>query len=187
MQTHTHNPQPSIPNIEYRISDLQRCALVVHGGAYDIPTKSHEAHTTGCRCAAEVGWEVLSDGGAALEAVEAAVRMLEDDPTFDAGRGSFLNTAAEIELDAIIMDGRDLNFGAVAAVQRVCHPVTLARLVMTESKHTMLVGAGAVDHGGERVDGFVVDQDLHLDQLILGVADHLVVEIRIPVRSAANC
>jgi beta-aspartyl-peptidase (threonine type) len=143
MQTHTHNPQPSIPNIEYRISDLQRCALVVHGGAYDIPTKSHEAHTTGCRCAAEVGWEVLSDGGAALEAVEAAVRMLEDDPTFDAGRGSFLNTAAEIELDAIIMDGRDLNFGAVAAVQRVCHPVTLARLVMTESKHTMLVGAGA--------------------------------------------
>jgi beta-aspartyl-peptidase (threonine type) len=117
--------------------------LIVHGGAGDIPPETHEAHVTGCRRAADAGWAVLARGGLALEAVEAAVRVLEDDPTFDAGHGSFPNAAGEIELDAIIMDGRDLNFGAVAAVQRVCHPVTLARLVMTESEHAMLAGTGA--------------------------------------------
>ncbi len=117
--------------------------LIVHGGAYDIPPETHEAHAAGCRRAAETGWAVLTEGGSALEAVEAAVRVLEDDPTFDAGRGSFLNAAGEVEMDAMIMDGRDLNCGAVAAVQRMRHPVTLARLVMTESEHNMLVGPGA--------------------------------------------
>jgi len=118
-------------------------ALIVHGGAYDIPTESHQAHTDGCRNAAKAGWAVLAGGGSALEAVEAALRVMEDDPTFDAGHGSFCNAIGEVELDAIIMDGHDLNFGAVAAVQRVRYPITLARLVMTESEHTMLAGAGA--------------------------------------------
>jgi beta-aspartyl-peptidase (threonine type) len=117
--------------------------IVVHGGAGDIPEEAHQAHVEGCHRAADAGWAVLARGGAALEAVEAAVRVMEDDPTFDAGHGSFLNAAAQVELDAMIMDGRDLNFGAVAVVQRVRHPVTLARLVMTESEHAMLVGAGA--------------------------------------------
>ncbi len=117
--------------------------LIVHGGTYDIPTESHQAHLEGCRSAAEAGWAVLTNGGSALDAVEAAVRVLENDPTFDAGRGSFFNAIGEVEMDAIVMDGRDLNFGAVAAVQRVRHPVTLARLVMTESEHAMIVGAGA--------------------------------------------
>ena len=121
----------------------QSPTLIVHGGAYDIPTESHQAHIEGCHSAAEAGWAVLVSGGAALDAVEAAVRVLEDDPTFDAGRGSFFNAIGEVEMDAIIMDGRDLSFGAVAAVQRVRHPVTLARLVMTESEHAMIVGAGA--------------------------------------------
>jgi len=117
--------------------------LIVHGGAYDIPTEAHAAHVAGCRRAAEAGWAVLQRGGPALEAVEVAVCAMEDDPTFDAGRGSFLNAAAEIELDAMIMDGRALSFGAVAAVRQVGHPVTLARLVMAESEHAMLVGPGA--------------------------------------------
>ena len=117
--------------------------ILVHGGAYDIPMETHQAHTEGCRRAAKAGWAVLVHGGTALEAVETAVRVLEDDPTFDAGCGSFLNAAAEVELDAIIMDGRELDLGAVAAVQRVRHPVTLARLVMTESEHAMLAGPGA--------------------------------------------
>ncbi len=117
--------------------------IVVHGGAYDIPTETHQAHMDGCRRAAEEGWTVLARGGPALDAVEAAVRVMEDDPTFDAGYGSFLNAAGEVELDAIIMDGRDLDLGAVAAVQRVRHPVTLARLVMTASEHALLAGAGA--------------------------------------------
>jgi beta-aspartyl-peptidase (threonine type) len=118
-------------------------ALVVHGGAYDIPRQSHQAHIDGCRQASEAGWAVLSRGASALDAVEAAVRVLEDDSTYDAGRGSFMNAAAEVELDAIIMDGRDLNFGAVAGVQRVLHPITLARRVMTDSEHALLVGRGA--------------------------------------------
>ena len=117
--------------------------IVVHGGAYDIPTETHQAHMDGCRRAAEAGWTVLARGGPALDAVEAAVRVMEDDPTFDAGYGSFLNAAGKVELDAIIMDGRDLDLGAVAAVQRVRHPVTLARLVMTASEHALLAGAGA--------------------------------------------
>ena len=118
-------------------------SILVHGGAYDIPTESHQAHTDGCRNAVEAGWAVLAGGGSALAAVEAALRVLEDDPTFDAGHGSFCNANGEVELDAIIMDGHDLNFGAVAAVQRVRNPITLARLVMVESEHAMLAGAGA--------------------------------------------
>lgn len=117
--------------------------LIVHGGAWDIPVEDQQAHLEGCRQAAEAGWQALLDGGSALDAVEAAVRLMEDDPTFDAGVGSFLNAAGEVELDAIIMEGRGLNLGAVAAVQRVRHPVSLARLVMTESEHALLVGYGA--------------------------------------------
>ena len=117
--------------------------LIVHGGAYDIPLETHEAHMAGCRRAAEAGWALLKGGGSALDAVEAAVRILEDDPTYDAGYGSFLNANGEVEMDAIVMDGRNLDVGAVAAVQRVRNPVSLARLVMTESEHTMLAGAGA--------------------------------------------
>ncbi len=128
--------------------------LVVHGGAGDIPKETHEAHVEGCRRAGGAGWAVLARGGSALEAVEAAVRVMEDDPAFDAGYGSFLNAAAEVELDAIIVDGRDLNFGAVAAVQGVRYPVTLARLVMTESEYAMLAGAGA--------EAFAREQDLPL-------------------------
>jgi beta-aspartyl-peptidase (threonine type) len=122
---------------------LHSPVLVVHGGAWEIPPEVHMAHRDGCQKAAEAGWAVLEAGGTALDAVEAAVRLMEDDPTYDAGRGAFLNAAGEVELDAMIMSGRDLALGAVAAVQRVRNPVTLARLVMTESPHTFLVGAGA--------------------------------------------
>ena len=132
-----------MPNSQSAIHNPRSPALIVHGGSGDIPPETHQAYLEGCRCAAEAGWGVLAGSGSALEAVEAAVRVMEDDPTFDAGRGSFLNRAGEIEQDAIIVDGRALNFGAVAAVQRVRHPITLARLVMTESEHAMIAGAGA--------------------------------------------
>ncbi len=91
----------------------------------------------------QVGLEVLSSGGTALDAVEAAVRQLETDPTFDAGCGSFLNEDGEVELDASIMDGATLKAGAVAAVRRLLHPVTLARKIMEETDHLLLVGTGA--------------------------------------------
>jgi len=102
------------------------------------------------RRAADAGWEILTAGGTALAAVEAATRVLEDDPLFDAGVGSYLNRDGEVEVDAIIVDGHDLSFGAVAAVKRVRNPITLARLVLTESPHAMLAGPGAERFARER-------------------------------------
>jgi beta-aspartyl-peptidase (threonine type) len=119
--------------------------IVVHGGAWDIPTSEHAAHIRGCDQAVVAGHEVLAGGGTSLEAVETAVRWMEDDPTFDAGRGSFLNSAGEVEMDAMIMNGKELRFGSVAAVRNIRHPITLARHVMQETGHCMLSGQGAVD------------------------------------------
>jgi len=118
-------------------------AIVVHGGAWDIPPALHADHELGCRAAAQAGWQVLSHGGTALDAVEAAVRVMEDDPVFDAGRGSHLNADGAVELDAGIMDGQTLMAGAVAAVKRVANPISLARRVLHDSPHVFLVGAGA--------------------------------------------
>jgi beta-aspartyl-peptidase (threonine type) len=118
-------------------------ALAVHGGAWNIPDALVEPSTRGIEAALRKGWEILRDGGTALDVVEIAVRHLEDDPHFDAGRGSHLNSAGRVELDASIMDGEHLAAGAVAAVERVRHPVSLARKVMERSSHVMLVGPGA--------------------------------------------
>lgn len=117
--------------------------LIVHGGAWSIPDSMDAAHLAGVKSALELVYPMLLDGITAIEAVEKAVNLLEEDPTFDAGRGAFLNDRGEIELDAIIMDGRDLSFGAVAAVQNLLHPVSLARQVMEQTEHSMLVGNGA--------------------------------------------
>ncbi|MCL4301102.1 MAG: isoaspartyl peptidase/L-asparaginase [Anaerolineae bacterium] len=119
-------------------------SLIVHSGAGDdIHDGLVEPFRRGVIEAAEAGWLVLQNGGSALDAVEMAVRVMEDNPTFDAGRGSFPNQAGEIEMDAILMDGATLNNGAVAAIQRVAHPISVARLVMERTPHTLLVGAGA--------------------------------------------
>ncbi len=118
-------------------------ALIVHGGAWDIPDDAVEAHKAGCAAALEAGWKILAASGSSLDAVTAAVTVMEDDPTFDAGRGAFLNAAAEVELDASIMRGCDLGAGAVAAVRRLRHPIQLARMVMEQTEHVMLVGRGA--------------------------------------------
>ena len=122
---------------------MNQPVIIVHGGAWHIPPPLREAHREGCRRAALTGWEVLAAGGAALDAVEAAVRVLEDDPTYDAGRGSHCNLQGEVELDALIMDGRTLELGSVAAVKRVRHPITLARRIMESGEHAFVVGAGA--------------------------------------------
>lgn len=118
--------------------------LIVHGGAWNIPAAYHAAHLAGVRAAVEQTYPQLLAGGSALDAVEAAVRALEADPTFDAGRGAFLNAVGEVELDAIIMDGRTLGFGAVAALQNILHPVSVARRVMEQTEHNLLAGAGAL-------------------------------------------
>jgi beta-aspartyl-peptidase (threonine type) len=118
-------------------------AFIVHGGAWDIPDEEVSGHLNGCRIAAQIGWTILKDGGSALDAVEAAIRSMEDDPAFDAGKGAWLNSAGEVELDAILMDGATLNNGAVAAVQHVRNPITVARMVMERTSHSLLTGRGA--------------------------------------------
>ena len=117
--------------------------ILVHGGAWDIPDDQVEAHENGCREAAEEGWRVLASGGSAVDAVEAAVRVMEDDPTFDAGVGAFLNAVGEVELDAAIMDGATLAAGAVAALRHVKEAIAVARAVMEHTEHVLLVGEGA--------------------------------------------
>lgn len=120
-------------------------AIVVHGGAggWSGSGANLEQARQACEAAAAAGRAVLARGGAALDAVEAAVIILEDCPVLDAGHGSYPNSEGFVEMDALIMDGRDLNMGAIAAIQCVRHPVTLARRVMLHSGHHFLVGPGA--------------------------------------------
>ncbi|HWQ03131.1 MAG TPA: isoaspartyl peptidase/L-asparaginase [Candidatus Nitrosotenuis sp.] len=125
-------------------------SLIVHGGAWSIPHSAIGECKAGCRRALEAGWAILSRGGSALDAVEAAIVALEDEPIFDAGVGSHLNRDGRVELDAILMDGSTLNAGAVASVQRVRNPIRLARKVMESSEHLMLVGAGAEQFANEQ-------------------------------------
>ncbi len=117
--------------------------MIVHGGAWDIPRLYHDAHQAGCRKAATAGWAVLQAGGTALDAVEVAIRSLEDDPTFDAGHGSVLTSTGGVELDAGLMDGDTLRIGAVAAVRHYSNPITIARYILERTPHHLLVGAGA--------------------------------------------
>jgi beta-aspartyl-peptidase (threonine type) len=126
-------------------------SFIVHGGAWDIPDDLLEAHRNGVRQALAIGWNILTNGGSAVEAVEKSVNFMEDDPTFDAGRGSFVNSIGEIELDASIMDGTTFRAGAIAAVQNIRNPISLARVIMDKSEHILLAGRGAVrfaeEHG----------------------------------------
>ena len=122
---------------------MGKIALVLHGGAWDIPPDLVEPHRTGMEKAIAAGWKVLQKGGSALDAVEASIVVMEDDETFNAGRGSFINAAGEVELDASIMNGATFRAGAVAAVQNVRNPITLARRVMEKSENVLLVGMGA--------------------------------------------
>lgn len=117
--------------------------IIVHGSARRIDESTHADHLAGTRRAARLGLDVLQAGGSALDAVETAVRAMEDDPTFDAGVGSVLNRAGYVEMDALIMDGRTLALGAVAAVQDVPNPISLARILMEKTDHNFLVGMGA--------------------------------------------
>ncbi|HEY3705594.1 MAG TPA: isoaspartyl peptidase/L-asparaginase [Terracidiphilus sp.] len=130
--------------------------LLVHGGAWAIPASDAAAHQAGVRHALEEGWKVLQDGGPAMEAVVAAVTVLEDDPTFDAGRGSFLTSDGRVQLDALLMDGGRMKAGGVACVERLRNPIQAARLVLEESPHVYFVGAGAEtfarQHGMELID-----------------------------------
>ena len=112
-------------------------SLIVHGGAWDIPAAAIPDCRAGIRHALEAGREILARDGAAMDAVEAAIIVLEDDVTFDAGTGAHLNRDGRVQLDAIIMDGASLKAGAVAAVERIKNPIRLARKVLESSEHMM--------------------------------------------------
>src|SRR5216684_4459484 len=118
-------------------------SLIVHGGAWDIPDEAVDACTSGCHNALVAGWSILASGGSALEAVEASIIILEDDPAFDAGYGSHLNRDGEVECDAIVMDGATLRAGAAAGLRRLKNPIRLARKILEECPHMMLIAEGA--------------------------------------------
>jgi beta-aspartyl-peptidase (threonine type) len=117
--------------------------IILHGGAGAHPTEGREELRDGMRTAVMAGWSVLAADGSALDAVEAAVRAMEDHPRFNAGRGSVLTSEGTIEMDASIMEGDRLACGAVASVTCVANPVTLARRVLESNRHVLLVGDGA--------------------------------------------
>jgi beta-aspartyl-peptidase (threonine type) len=119
-------------------------AIIVHGGAGPIKDESLPARLEGCKAAALAGWKILERGGSSLDAAEAAVVALEDNPLFNAGTGSTLNSLGKIETDAAIMDGASLCAGAVAAVSGIKNPIKLARRVMEDGRHVILASEGAL-------------------------------------------
>ena len=157
-------------------------AIAVHGGAGDIPphwlTPEREAaYHAGLQGALRAGQAILQRGGSSLDAVVAAVQVLEDDPLFNAGRGSVIAANGKCELDASLMEGKDLRAGAVTGLRHVRSPIQLARLVMDKSPHVMLSGPGAeefaLEHGLEPVPNsyFVTERrQRELDAELHGIA-----------------
>jgi len=134
--------------------------LVIHGGAWAMPDDMVDAHITGVRHALAVGWRVLERGGSSVDAVEEAVVIMEDDETFDAGRGSFLNRDGKVQLDALIMDGATLRAGGVGCVERLRNPVRAARKILSESPHVYFVGEGAERFAAEHGVALCGNEDL---------------------------
>jgi L-asparaginase / beta-aspartyl-peptidase len=139
-------------------------SLLVHGGAWAIPDDMVEAHQQGVSNALAIGYALLEDGASAVDAVEAAVTILEDDETFDAGRGSFLTSAGRVQLDALLMDGSNLRAGGVACVERLRNPIQAARLVLDKSPHIYFVGAGAEAFAQRHGMALVENAELVLDR-----------------------
>jgi beta-aspartyl-peptidase (threonine type) len=130
--------------------------LLVHGGAWDIPADQLEAHEQGVFDALQEGWRLLERGASSIDAIEAAVTSMENDPSFDAGRGSFLTRDGRVQLDALLMDGATLRAGGVACVERIRNPIQAARLVLDKSHHVYFVAQGAEEfaasHGLPLID-----------------------------------
>lgn len=140
------NPQSNTSLSSFLYAMSPPYSIIVHGGAWAIPEACTKANLAGAELAAQRGHAVLSAGGSALDACEAAVRHLEDDATFAAGLGSCLTASGTVETDAAIMTaspGTPARAGAVACASRARNPITLARAVMERTEHVLLVGAGA--------------------------------------------
>ena len=124
----------------------QQPAIIVHGGAGPASPKTLQDRIAGCQDAATRGWQILTNGGSGLDAVESAVVVLENNPLFNAGRGSALTALHNVEMDAAVMCS-DLRAGAVAAVSGIKNPIRLARNVLEDGRHVLLVGSGARSFG----------------------------------------
>jgi beta-aspartyl-peptidase (threonine type) len=139
-------------------------ALIVHAGAGAYPPQYMGPAQKGCREGALVGWHILQQHGSALDAVEAAVRVLEDNPLYNAGTGSSLTSEGKIEMDAGIMDGATFQVGAVAGVESIKNPIKLARKVL-DSPHVMLIGRGAQQFALEHGMSLCTREDLLTEQV----------------------
>jgi len=135
-------------------------SLIVHGGAWDIPDEAVDACKQGCLQALGEGWKILAAGGSSLDAIEAAIIVLENDPVFDAGFGSHLNADGKVECDAIVMEGATLRSGAAAGLQRIKNPVRAARAIYEKCPHMMLVGEGAERFVKEKGIPFCAPEEL---------------------------
>ena len=125
------------------MTTANRPAIIVHGGAGRVRIEELSLRLEGCKEAALAGWQILKQNGSALDAAEATVVALEDNPLFNAGTGSTFNSLGKVEMDAAIMQGETLSVGAVAAVQNIKNPIKLARRVLEDGRHVLLVGEGA--------------------------------------------
>jgi beta-aspartyl-peptidase (threonine type) len=138
--------------------------LLVHGGAWAIPSDAAQAHLSGVRAALDAGYAVLSRSGSSLDAVQASVSVLEDDPTFDAGRGSFLTSDGRVQMDALLMDGGRMKAGGVACVERLRNPIQAARLVLEHSPHVYFVADGAEQFAQAHGMALIDNAELVLDR-----------------------
>jgi L-asparaginase / beta-aspartyl-peptidase len=141
--------------------------MLVHGGAWAIPNDVVEAHLHGVEAAAAQGWQVLQRGGSCLDAVEASVIAMEEDETFDAGRGSFLNMDGRVQLDALMMDGATLRAGGVGCVEHIRNPIRAAKKVLTESPHVYFVGTGAERFAQEHGIELCPNEELIIEREVL--------------------
>ncbi|HSM86887.1 MAG TPA: isoaspartyl peptidase/L-asparaginase [Candidatus Limnocylindrales bacterium] len=138
--------------------------LVVHGGAWAMPDDVVDAHVNGVKKALAEGWRVLERGGRALDAVQAAILYMEEDETFDAGRGSFLTRDGRVQLDALMMDGATLRAGGVGCVERIRNPIQAARLVLDDSPHIYMVAEGAERFAQEHGMQLCRNEDLVIER-----------------------
>ncbi|MCP0912981.1 MULTISPECIES: isoaspartyl peptidase/L-asparaginase family protein [Legionella] len=157
---------------------MSKIAFAVHGGAsnsYPFLKKNLKEYEEGLAEAAQAGYKILRRGGSALNAVEEGVKVLEDNPIFNAGRGSALNCQGEIEMDASIMDGKTLKAGAVSMVRSVKNPISLARIITYKTKHVFLSGYGALEVA--RNEGIYLEADSyfytdHMQEIFRKLSKH---------------